>query len=333
MKIILAVFSAAIIMVTMSISPFALETEIDNGIRYIISTNGERIPYNGWTAVRGEHTYYYKDGVRVTGLRQIDGIVYKFDKDGKNTGFYTGTAKGKTGTDYYKFGKKLEFTTEPKKIDGSDYFSVGDYKELRTEKMGGGWIKLHARIDKVYPDAFPIPLEEEVIPEGEPIDFTPTAPAYPDYSVYEGREGYVYVPAMAAKLVLEADGFCLSNDVIVDEMNYNNIIPIVDGKLKFYTEDDLAFVPKDFEFDNYGVSSVKDRESVDVLTLSDGMSLADFDRYKELTYLALTTPRTTEYTYFTDENGQTFAAVEYNEPILSYTAGAEGFNFRCTIIQ
>jgi hypothetical protein len=333
MKKIFAVLTAAIIMIMLSINSFALETEIDNGIRYIISTSGERIPYNGWTAVRGERAYYYKDGVRVTGLRQIDGVVYKFDKDGKNTGVYTGTAKGKTGTDYYKFGKKLEFTTEPKKIDGSDYFNVGDYKELITEKMGGGWIRLHVRIDKVYPDAFPIPLEEEVIPEGEPVDLEPAAPIYPDYSVYEGREGYVYVPAMAAKSVLEADGFCLSNVVIVGEMNYNNIIPIVDGKLKFYTEDDLVFVPKDFVLDNDGVSSVKDSESGEVLTLSNGMTLADFDKYKELTYLALTAPRTTEYVYFTDENGQTFAAVEYNERVLSYTAGATGFNFRCTIIQ
>jgi hypothetical protein len=237
------------------------------------------------------------------------------------------------GINYYKYIKNLEFTTEPKKFDGSDYFTLGSNKERMTEKMGGSWIKLYVRIDKVYPNAFPIPLEEEAIPEGEPIDLTPAAPAYADYNVYEGREGYVYVPAMAAKLVVEADGFCLSNDVIVDEMNYNNIIPIVDGKLKFYTEDDLAFIPKDFVFDNDGVSSVKDRESGEVLTLSDSMSLADVDRYKELTFLALTAPRTTEYTYFTDENGQTFAAVEYNEPILSYTAGADGFNFRCTIIE
>jgi hypothetical protein len=299
----------------LGISINAISTETACGVRYITYDDGTCVPYNGWTLINGQRTYYYKNGKRVTGLNLIRGVVYKFDENGKSFGEYTGKAKGKSGIEYYKFGMKLEFTTVPKKFDGSDFFVISDYKELMTEKMGGGWIKIHVRIDKVYPDSSPIPTKEEVVPEGESVAVEPTAPLYTDYSIYEGQEGYVYVPAMAARLVLEADGFCLSNDVIVDEMNYNNIIPIVDGKLKFYTEDDLVYVPKDFVFNNDGVDSVKDRKSGEIIKLSDEMTLADFDKYKELTYFALTSPKSE------------------NDSILSYISGAEGFNFRCTIIQ
>ncbi|MDR0947420.1 MAG: hypothetical protein LBM87_06740 [Ruminococcus sp.] len=309
----------------------AVSTEMVDGIRFITYDDGVCVPYNGWTLIKGQRAYYYADGKRVTGLNLIKGIVYKFDKTGKSTGAYTGKAKGKNGTEYYKFGKKLEFTDEPKTFNGTDFFGSFSDKAFYREKMGGDWIKLYVRIDKVYPDPFARQVPDSYIPAEAPPDSEPVTPEYiSDYRVFEGQTGYVYLPAMAANLILEADGFYLANDVIIDAVNFHNIIPIIDDKLQFYDESKLLNKPEDFEFDNSRPSAVT--INGETIKLSDNMSIADFDRYRAFIFKALTEPKTTEYEYFTDEDGNSIVAVvENSDPILDYTAGTGEFSFRCTI--
>jgi hypothetical protein len=160
--------------------------------------------------------------VRITVLRQIDDVVYKFNKDGKNTGVYTGKAKYKNEIVYIRKGKVLEPTTT---IDYSWFTEEITDPEL-LETIGGRFISFDVYMDELY-------------------RYYPTEAGYFEFSpdMTDKTHCKVYLPYSLAPVLYEADGFfgygyvgdgliytTAKAEILYDVMYF---CPIKDGKLEF----------------------------------------------------------------------------------------------------
>jgi hypothetical protein len=54
-----------------------------DGIKHLVTENGDSEPYTGWTKTASGKRYYYSDGVRLTGVQVMKGFAYVFDGDGR----------------------------------------------------------------------------------------------------------------------------------------------------------------------------------------------------------------------------------------------------------
>ena len=64
----------------------------------------EGVLLNGWIS---ENTYYYVDGVKMTGVYEVEGVCYNLGEDGVNKGKYTGLFNRDGKTYYSLVGEKL----------------------------------------------------------------------------------------------------------------------------------------------------------------------------------------------------------------------------------
>ena len=76
--------------------------------KYLFTSQADEVK-RGWVTIGSSQYYYDADGNPVTGMKTIDGIKYRFDKNGVCLGKYSGWTKNSKGDRYYyKNGIKLK---------------------------------------------------------------------------------------------------------------------------------------------------------------------------------------------------------------------------------
>jgi hypothetical protein len=212
-------------------------------------------------------------GVQVSVLRKIDSVVYKFDKDGKNTGVYTGKAKYNDETVYIRKGKILEPTTT---ID-YDWFTEEITDPELLETIGGGFISFDVFMDELY-------------------RYYPTEAGYIEFSpdMTDKTHYKAYLPYSLAPLLYDADGFFgygYAGDGLIYTTEKAEILydvmyfcPIKDGKLEFFKLSDLANVSKSYVNEQPFDKAAAKEAAIDDYFYHDGMTITELDEYQAAAY-------------------------------------------------
>jgi hypothetical protein len=265
MKKVMSLIFAVIIIFTLSVTVIAAPTVRENGVLYTVSDNGEKMPYNGWTTVGGKKTYYYKNGVKVKGVHNIGGTIYRFGDDYKIIGLYTGKAKKSGVTVYVRNGKILEPTTTIE----YEYTIVKITDPKLLEFVGGGWLKFDVYMDRLY-------------------SYFPIGAGYLEVTddLYPNTKYTVYIPYSLAPIIYDADGFFGDTLIFDQEKLYNvmSITPIKNDKLDFYTTTDLLKASETYLTENekqlFSSSEAKANTLNHNLYFYDGMSIDELDKYQ-----------------------------------------------------
>ena len=95
---------------------------------------------NGWKNEDGGFAYY-KDGVKLTGIQEIDGLYYDFGENGINIGQekYTGLFEKDGNTHYALRGEIKSGWTYIKELEGFYYFNPSDYAAVDGEQRIDGY--------------------------------------------------------------------------------------------------------------------------------------------------------------------------------------------------